>query len=74
MQISALPSNVSLRSSAPATTDHVDNLLALLLFLYADLPVLLRPRTAVMATKSRHFSEVMATVQISVVAEEKKRS
>lgn len=41
-------------------------------FLYANLPVLLRPTTAVMATKSRHFSEVMATVQITVVAEEKR--
>lgn len=48
--------------------------LAFIAFLYADLPILLRPSTAVMATKSRHVSEVMATVQISVVAEEKKRS
>lgn len=50
-------------------TDHVDNFIAFIAFLYADLLVLLRPRTAVMATKSRHVSEVMATVQISVVAE-----
>lgn len=36
------------------------------------MPILLRPSSAVMATKSRHVAEVMATVQISVVAEEKK--
>lgn len=59
-------------SSAPVKTDHVDNILAVISFMYADLPVLLRLSTAVMATKSRHVSEVMATVQISVVAEEKK--
>lgn len=41
-------------------------------FVYADLLILLRPSTAVMATKSRHVSEVMATVQITTVAEEKK--
>lgn len=40
--------------------------------MYADLLILLRPSTAVMATKSRHVSEVMATVQITAVAEEKK--
>lgn len=63
-----------LSSSAPVKTDHVGNFLAFIAFVYADLPVLLRLGTAVMATKSRHVSEVMATVQISVVAEEKKRS
>lgn len=52
-------------------TDHVDNFLAVIAFVYADLPILLRLSTAVMATKSRHVSEVMATVQIGVVAEEK---
>lgn len=41
-------------------------------FIYAVLPVLLRVSSAVMATKSRHVAEVMATVQISVVAEEEK--
>lgn len=41
-------------------------------FRVCDLPILLRLSTAVMATKSRHVSEVMATVQISVVAEEKR--
>lgn len=46
--------------------------LAFIAFLCTDLSVLLRPRTAVMATKTRHVSEVMATVQISVVAEEKR--
>lgn len=34
--------------------------------------VLLRLGTAVMATDSRHVSEVMATVQMNLVAEEKK--
>lgn len=59
-------------SSAPLKTDHVDNFLAVIAFVYADLLILLRLSTAVMATKSRHVSEVMATVQVSVVAEEKK--
>lgn len=36
--------------------------LGFILFLYANVPILLRPSTAVMATKSRHVSEVMATV------------
>lgn len=58
-------------SSAPVKTDHVDNLLATIPSVCIDLPVLLRLCTAVMATKSRHVSEVMATVQINVVAEEK---
>lgn len=40
--------------------------------MYADSLIFLRRRLAVMATKSRHVAEVMATVQISVVAEEKK--
>lgn len=55
-------------SSAPLKTDHVDNFLAVIAFVYADLLILLRLSTAVMATKSRHVSEVMATVQVSVVA------
>lgn len=59
-------------SSALARTDNVDSSLAIIAFMYADLPILLRLRTAVMATKSRHVSEVMATVQVSVVAEEKR--
>lgn len=58
-------------SSAPVKTDHEDSFLAVISFMYADWPILLRLSTAVMATKSRHVSEVMATVQISVVAEEK---
>lgn len=59
-------------SSAPVKTDHVDHFLAFIAFLCSDSPILLRPSRAVMATKSRHVSEVMATVQISVVAEERK--
>lgn len=39
-------------------TDHVDNLLATIPSVCIDLPVLLRLCTAVMATKSRHVSEV----------------
>lgn len=58
-------------SSAPVKTDHVDNFLAFIACVYADSPILLRPSSAVMATKSRHVSEVMATVQITVVADEK---
>lgn len=63
---------MSFCSSAPVKTDHVDNFLAFIAFVYADLPILLRLSSAVMATKSRHVSKVIATVQISVVAEEKK--
>lgn len=58
-------------SSAPVKTDHVYSFLTVIAFV-TDLPILLRLSTAVMATKSRHVSEVMATTQISVVAEEKK--
>lgn len=62
-----MTSNVLFLSFVPRETDFS----SLLPILYAVLPVLLRPSAAVMATKSRHVSEVMATVQISVVAEKK---
>lgn len=45
-----------------------------LLLLPLCMPILLRLSSAVMATKSCHVAEVMATVQISVVAEEKKEA
>lgn len=55
----------------PPKTDLADNFLAIIASVPIDSPVLLRLSTAVMATKSRHSSEVMATVQITAVAEEK---
>lgn len=66
----ALVIDMQFVSSAPVKTDHVDNFFGVIASVYADFPILLRLSTAVMATKSRHVSEVMATVQISVVAEE----
>lgn len=38
--------------------------------MYDDMPILLHLTSAVMATKSRHVAEVMATVQITVAVEE----
>lgn len=60
--------------SAPVKTGYVDNVFVFITFVYAYLPILLRLSSAVMATKSRHVTEVMATVQINVVAEEKKEA
>lgn len=53
-------------------TGHVSCVFVFIFFMDAHLPILLCLSTAVMATKSRHVSEVMATLQIGVVTEEKR--
>lgn len=53
------------RLSALVHTDHVDGFLTVVASMCVDLLVSLRLSTAVMATKSRHVSEVMATMQIN---------
>lgn len=54
------------RLSALVQTDHVDGFLTVVASMCVDSLVSLRLSTAVMATKSRHVSEVMATMQINV--------